>query len=1054
MSEKKEKLCGVKKTKYIDAYLKYELLDMLYKKMQKGMFKDITKTQARNMTISDLCKLLKIKVTEKINNDDDNKEEERICTPRRVKEYPNAYSKTELAKMALEKRLASSSESKKLNIKSLCKILKIRYVDVPVKNPKKKRDTPIISSDSEDSEDESKESDENQSILSSDIKSHIKNSKELKCISDSKLKLKNHQKIVVNFLNKDDNKGLLVLHPVGTGKTLTAATVSQCFLKKNPKSKVIIVTPTSLQGNFKKALVSDYGVDNLDRYEFYTIQAFTIASKKGKIKCNDKLLILDEAHNIRTKIINTKKRQGGVNAIELLKCASDSKKVLLLSATPSINKPNDMINLFAMIDGKVNPISGFEFYKINQNPKSLIKYLKCKVSIYSPSKEEVLSSFPLKNEEEIFIKMNKSYYSKYIEVLDNKIGEQHRYDLFGGSKDLIPFYNGVRRAANNLEEKNSPKVNWIMKQILENRNSKFLIFSHFLEAGIELLSKRLKDEDIKFECINGSMNKNKRDSAVFNYNKGKNKILLISKAGGEGLDLKETNFVIIMEPTWNEAASEQVIGRAVRMGSHSNLPKDKRIVNIYRLYMIQPKENVYLDDILDNHMLKSPHEDILSVDIYLRNLAFHKQQKINSFLQKLEKVSIEKIECDKKLDLNDPYFDIFFDKKVKSKSLRNISDSDEESENESILSSDESDSESIISSDEESDDESIISSDESDDKSIISSDESDDESIISSDESDMIYKKTDQDEYDEKSIGTQISKISDIIKSKLKVTKYKLTKFLGKGVNSTVFEGIDDKGNKVAIKYMISSIASEEIALNKLRELYMKLDKNIWIIKYCGRTLLEVLNNPKFSKLKNNKKKVFQLGLEAIHRFYKKTGYIHSDIKLDNICVKEDSNGKVMFDLMDYSNISVADKKNMINDASIYLKAKYKKKNIGKSFYQLFKDNISLDQYLPPIYGNAFWSFRASFEKYNFHMTLADDIESLILSLWNYYDNDYPLLKMYKKATNLKHRRDIVKEILEFRLNPENCPIPIFKEALLEIRKNYSITVPDLCKKLNLDCDL
>ena len=42
------------------------------------------------------------------------------------------------------------------------------------------------------------------------------------------------------------------------------------------------------------------------------------------------------------------------------------------------------------------------------------------------------------------------------------------------------------------------------------------------------------------------------------------------------------------------------------------------------------------------------------------------------------------------------------------------------------------------------------------------------------------------------------------------------------------------------------------------------------------------------------------------------------------------------------------------------------KKNKDKSFYDLFKDNVPLSQYLPSIYGNAFWSLRASFEKYNF----------------------------------------------------------------------------------------
>jgi len=647
-----EKLCGVKKTKYADAYLKYELLEMVNKKIKKGKF-DITKTQARNMTIPQLCKLLKIKVTKK---EEVKKEKkpisfDRVCTPRRVKEYPNAYTKAELVQIGLDRRISNVSQSKKSNIKNLCKRLDIKYIDIPIKNPKKKSEKMEESEEEYEMEESEQESDSDE--------------EDKKCILNSKLPLKDHQKIVANFLNDSDNRGLLVLHPVGTGKTLTAATVSQCFLKKNPKSKVIIVTPTSLQGNFKKALIKDYGVENMDQYEFYTIQSFVIASKRGRIKCNNKLLILDEAHNLRTRIRKSKKGQEGVNAIELLKCASKSKKVLLLSATPSINSGYDMLNLFAMIDGKEMPYTHMNFNKLK--PSDLIKYLKCKVSIYSPTEKDIRKSFPDKEEEEILIKMTPEYYQKYIEVLDNKIGEDHRFSLFGGSEDLIPFYNGVRRAVNNLEEKNSPKVNWIMKKIINNRKSKFLIFSHFLGSGIELLQKRLEDNDINYVGINGSMSKKKRDEAISKYNKGISKILLISKAGGEGLDLKETNYVIIMEPGWNESSIEQVIGRAVRMGSHSKLPKEERFVKIYRLFMIQPKEKDYVDTILDNHLLKSPTEEILSVDIFLRNLAFIKQKIINKFLQKLSKLSIEKIDCKKKLDFKDPYFKEFFEKEKRQK---------------------------------------------------------------------------------------------------------------------------------------------------------------------------------------------------------------------------------------------------------------------------------------------------------------------------------------------------------------------------------------------------
>ncbi len=1050
-----EKLCGVKKTKKIDAYLKSELLDMVYKKMQKGKFKDITKTEAKNMTIPQLCKLLKIKVTKQEDLKEEKEKEdvnlERVCTPRKVKEYPNAYTKAELVNMALDRRLATLSESKKLKIEGLCKLLDIEYIDVPIKNPNKRK----------------KKEDKEETPIESDQEEEEEGEKgELKCISESKLPLKDHQKIVVNYMSDDKHRGLLVLHPVGTGKTLTAATVSQCFLQKNPKSKVIVVTPTSLQANFKKALIKDYGVENIDRYQFYTIQSFVNASKKGKINCEKKLLILDEAHNIRSKIME----KSGVNARELLKCASKSKKVLLLSATPTINKPYDILNLFAMIEGKEKPYTPLEYYRLK--PTDVIKYLACKVSVYSPSVDEIKDAFPEKNEEEIFIKMSPEYHRKYIEVLDNEIGEEHRFGLFGGTLNLIPFYNGVRRAVNNLEEKNSPKVNWIIKKIMNNRDSKFLVFSHFLGAGIELLQKRLKDAGIPYVDINGSMSKKKREEAVSKYNKGKAKILLISKAGGEGLDLKETKYVIIMEPAWNESSIQQVIGRAVRMGSHSKLPKEQRIVNIYRLFMIQPKEEEHLDAILDQYMSKSPEEDILSVDVYLRNLSYKKQLKIDNFLKTLNKLSIEKINCNKKINLKDPYFKEFFEnlkgkkKKDVEKELREIREEEEEEdaqeEEEPILSSDESEEseeeeeEPILSEELE---EPILSEELEEEKkeSPILSEESEEEEEepILAEESEEESEEpilAEESEKEEKKESPEISKIANLLKSSLKGTKYKLGKYLGKGMNSTVFEGFDDKGNKVAIKYMIQPIYIEQVVLKKLDELYLTIGKNIWVIKYCGRSLVNVLNDPKFSKLKKDTKKVFELGLSAIYRFYKKGLYSHSDIKLDNICVKEGKNG-LMFELMDYSNVSIINPKDIANDASIYLASKYRNKYKGKSFYDLYKEKVPLSQFQPPIYGNIYWSLRASFEKHNWHMTPADDIESLILSLWDYYE-DYPLRSMLAKTKNQKERRNIKDEILEFRLDPDNCPIPILRKALLEVRKNYSITVPELCKKLKLDCDL
>lgn len=59
------------------------------------------------------------------------------------------------------------------------------------------------------------------------------------------------------------------------------------------------------------------------------------------------------------------------------------------------------------------------------------------------------------------------------------------------------------------------------------------------------------------------------------------KVVLISKAGSEGIDFKFIRQVHILEPWYNMNRSEQIIGRAVRNFSHKDLPFEKRNVEIF-----------------------------------------------------------------------------------------------------------------------------------------------------------------------------------------------------------------------------------------------------------------------------------------------------------------------------------------------------------------------------------------------------------------------------------------------------------------------------------------
>jgi len=59
------------------------------------------------------------------------------------------------------------------------------------------------------------------------------------------------------------------------------------------------------------------------------------------------------------------------------------------------------------------------------------------------------------------------------------------------------------------------------------------------------------------------------------------KVLMITSAGSEGINLRNTRYVHIMEPYWHPVRVEQVIGRARRICSHQSLPKELQTVHVF-----------------------------------------------------------------------------------------------------------------------------------------------------------------------------------------------------------------------------------------------------------------------------------------------------------------------------------------------------------------------------------------------------------------------------------------------------------------------------------------
>jgi hypothetical protein len=67
-------------------------------------------------------------------------------------------------------------------------------------------------------------------------------------------------------------------------------------------------------------------------------------------------------------------------------------------------------------------------------------------------------------------------------------------------------------------------------------------------------------------------------------------VLMISKAGAEGINLENVRDVHVMEGHWNPALISQVVGRAIRICSHAKLPIPDRTVRIHMYLTVFSKE--------------------------------------------------------------------------------------------------------------------------------------------------------------------------------------------------------------------------------------------------------------------------------------------------------------------------------------------------------------------------------------------------------------------------------------------------------------------------------
>ena len=99
------------------------------------------------------------------------------------------------------------------------------------------------------------------------------------------------------------------------------------------------------------------------------------------------------------------------------------------------------------------------------------------------------------------------------------------------------------------------------------------------------------------------------------------KVIILTRAASEGVDLKNVRQIHILDPWWHMERIEQIIGRGVRWCSHKSLPFRERNVMIF-LYatVFAPTSEAHGDEALDMYMYRWSESKAISIGKITREL--------------------------------------------------------------------------------------------------------------------------------------------------------------------------------------------------------------------------------------------------------------------------------------------------------------------------------------------------------------------------------------------------------------------------------------------------
>ncbi len=460
--------------------------------------------------------------------------------------------------------------------------------------------------------------------------------------------LRPHQDDAISFLEEHGHG--IVAHGTGLGKTLTSIAAFERLKDKGKASKAVVVVPAALRDNFadniskftdsKYSIYGPKGEKGSIYYDKPSTTPYNIISydlyKKDPEGIRERLgadtLIVDEAHRTRNDTSETYSK--------LRESAERYKNVITLTGSLVNNEPSDISPLIDVTFGKTeNAIANKKmfdklfvrrdvkvkgwFAPVTETTASIInkpqlaKLLADKV--HYVSHEDMEKDLPAIKEEQVKVEMSplqKKLYMYSLGTLDpitrlkikNNIPVSQR-EMAGLFAELMQSRKIMTDPAvmnEKLQDQDpyeySPKVKRVVDDLREHldesESNKAVIYGNLIHNQLDSVREALDNKGIPYATyfgIGNEGNSSKQRSAnVKDYLSGKKRVLLISGAGGEGLDLKGSTMLQMLEGHYNPEKIQQAEARVRRMGDKPEKPIEiKQYVSVLPPSLLQKGLSIF-----------------------------------------------------------------------------------------------------------------------------------------------------------------------------------------------------------------------------------------------------------------------------------------------------------------------------------------------------------------------------------------------------------------------------------------------------------------------------